>query len=231
MNLLCFSFYFGTGSRRAWGRVGGFTLLETLVVVTIIAILVGLTAGVTGAISGSRGSTAVQQVAAFLDEARAKALTGEGEVMVAFATEAVSVEGAPYRAVAIYRRRPGGGTAERKLEPLSGWFYLPPGFVFSDGGPADAAAGVNVFQATDAVQRVVLPGANAVEVGLPCIGFRELGEVSCPKETQGRPVLVAVAEGEVAGGRVKNFQGLEHSPDKCRWLAVQKNSGASMILP
>lgn len=212
-------------------RAGGFTLLEVLVVVTIIAILVGLTAGVTGAISGSRGSTAVQQVAAFLDEARAKALTGQGEVVVAFADGSVSVEGAPYRAMMICQKKPGGGLLGKKFEPLSGWFYLPPGFVFSTADPANSTAGVNLFRAINGAQRVVLPGPNPLEMELPCIGFRELGEVNRPLETQGRPVLLAVAEGDFMESGPKTFQGMEHRPEVCRWLAVQKNSGTSMILP
>jgi prepilin-type N-terminal cleavage/methylation domain-containing protein len=210
---------------------GGFTLLETLVVVTIIAILVGLTAGVTGAISGSRGSTSVQQVAAFLDEARAKALTGQGEVVVAFATGMVAVEGAPYRALMICRQKPGGGLLAKTFEPISEWFYLPPGYVFSTTDPANPTAGVNLFRTVDANQRVVLPGPDRLEVELPCIGFRELGEVNRPLETQGRPVLLAIAEGEFVEVGPKNFQGMEHTPEMCRWLAVQKNSGTSMILP
>lgn len=209
----------------------GFTLLEMLVVVTIIAIIVGLTAGVTGAINGSKGSTAIQQVASFLDEARAKAMTGQGQVVVAFATEAVPQEGAAYRAVAICRARPTGPAVPQKFEPLTGWFYLPEGFVFATSDPANGAAGVNLLRAVDARLRVQLPGPNQPEVELPCIGFRELGEVIRPAETQGRPVLLAVAEGEVVGGKPQSFQGLEHTPEMCRWLAVQKNSGTSMILP
>lgn len=209
----------------------GFTLLEMLVVLTITAIIVGLTAGVTGAINGSKGSTAIQQVAAFLDEARAKALTGQGEVVVAFATEAVPMDGVAYRAALICRARPTGPLLSPRFEPLSGWFYLPDGFVYATSYPATGAAGVNVFRTSDAHQRVLLPGPTAGEVSLPCIGFRELGEVSRPLSTQGRPVLLAVAEGEVVNGKALSFQGEEHSPEKCRWLAVQKNSGASMILP
>jgi prepilin-type N-terminal cleavage/methylation domain-containing protein len=231
MMLPVFSSKNSAGLKRPRQRRDGFTLLETLVVVTIIAILVGLTAGVTGAISGSRGSTAVQQVAAFLDEARAKALTGEGEVMVAFATNAVPEEGASFRAVMICQQRPSGGVQARPFEPVSGWFYLPPGYLFADTDPADSIAGVNVLRAADRLQRVVLPGPSGLEMELPCIGFRELGVVSRPRETGGKSVLVAVAEGAVEGGRPKSFQGMEHTPDKCRWLAVQKNSGTSMILP
>ncbi len=207
----------------------GFTLLEMLVVVTIIAIVVGMTVGVTGALRGSRGSTAIQQLAAVIDEARAKALTGEGEVVLAFATDAVPEQQAAFRAVVICRA-PQAGAQAGKYKPVSGWYYLPEGYVFAVSTPADNDAGVNVLNAPDARLPVGLPGSG-LEAILPCIGFRELGKVSLPQDTRGRPVLVAIAEGTVEGARPLSPAGDTHSPEQCRWLAVQKNSGNSLILP
>lgn len=207
----------------------GFTLLEMLVVVTIIAIVVGMTVGVSGSLRGSRGSTAIQQLAAVVDEARAKALTGDGEVVLAFATDVVAEPETAYRAVMICRS-PVAGAPTAKYEPLSGWYFLPDGYVFALSNPADHDAGVNVLNAPDAQLRVLLPGGNR-EATLPCIGFRELGAVSLPQDTRGRPVLVAIAEGTVEGTRPQSPAGDAHSPAQCRWLAVQKNSGNSLILP
>ncbi len=208
----------------------GFTLLEMLVVVTIIALVAGMTVGVSGALKGSRGSTAIQQLAAVIDTARAKALTGQGEVVLAFATEAVPNQEAAYRAVLICQAQRVAGRNDHLYEPVSGWYYLPEGYVFTQANPASSEAGINVLNATDARQRVQLPGGRQ-EVSLPCIGFRDLGQVSLPAETRGRPVLVAIAEGEVTGGNPRTPQGLTHTPEMCRWLAVQKHSGNSQILP
>jgi hypothetical protein len=173
----------------------------------------------------------VQEMAALLDDARAQALTGQGEVVVAFATEAVEEAGLAYRAVMVCRERPGVAGSERAYEAVSGWHRLPEGYVFAEADPASNEAGVNVLSAADARQRVRLPGGGGGEARLPCIGFRELGEVTRPRETRGRPVLVAVAEGQAEAGGPVNLQGGEHTAEQCRWLAVQRNSGNNMILP
>lgn len=212
-------------------RRRGFTLLEMLVVVTIVSIMVGVTAGVTGAINGSKGSTAILQVSAILDEARGKALTGQGEVVVAFATETVPEAGMAFRAMVICQAPLTGGGSSPDFQPISGWYVLPEGFVFARAQPADWDAGVNVFDAKDSRVRVTVPGALPTTLELPCIGFRELGELTRPRETRGKPVLVAVAEGEVDGGGPRSPRGLEHDAAACRWVAVQRNSGTTMILP
>ncbi len=209
-----------------------FTLLEMLVVVTIIAIVVGLTVGVTGSLNGSRGSTAAHQLAAVLDNARARALTGEGEVVVAFATSALTDPQLAYRAVVICLAQPTPPQSAPKYEPVSGWYHLPQGYVFTLTNPASNDAGVNVFSAPDALLQVTVPGpGDGLQARLPCIAFRELGAVSLPADTNGRPVLIAIAEGEILGGQPQSMAGSAHLPEMCRWLAVQKNSGNCMILP
>jgi type II secretory pathway pseudopilin PulG len=225
---------------RVRGR-RGFSLLEALVVATILAMVLGLTAGITGALNGSRGSTAAVQVAAVIDLARAKALTGQGEVVVAFATEAVLAAGVAYRAVVICQATASSGAVAGETEPpsgsglvfkpVSGWYYLPQGYVFAKAEPFAGTAGVNVLNVANARLRVRLPGPGGEERELPCIAFRQLGDVAVPKDTQGRPVLVALAEGEARDGQPVGFQGKAHPPEACRWLAVQKSSGNCMILP
>lgn len=209
---------------------GGFSLLEMLVVVTIISIMVGLTVGVTGALQGSRGSTAVQQLAAVIETARARALTGRGEVMVAFATHAAADSRLAYRALVICQRDAFTEEQQPKFMPVSEWFLLPEGYVFTLAQPAESNAGMNVFTVADAMQKVVLPG-NGLEVELPCIGFGDLGQVTWPVETNGRPVLLAIAEGGASVGSPVDARGMGHVAADCRWLAVQKNSGNTMILP
>lgn len=215
--------------------VRGFTLLEMLVVITIIAAMVGVTAGVTGALNSSKGTTAAHQVAAAIDLARSKALAGRGEVVVAFATDQVYAAGAAYRAMVVCQEVDGAADAvgsdrsSLKYEAITGWFYLPDGYVFTRAAPADPQAGMNVLGAPDALLTVRLPGGTE-ELALPCIGFQQLGEVTMP-QTRGLPILVALAEGESRPGGPTNFAGDVHSAEQCRWVAVQRLTGNSKVLP
>ena len=118
-----------------------------------------------------------------------------------------------------------------KYEPVSEWFALPEGFVFAVGSPANAEAGANLFTTQNQRARVILPGTNGREAELPCIRFGHLGAVTLPQVRDGRPVLVAVAEGGVEGVLPVSRKGMQHEAAECRWLAVQVYSGSSMILP
>jgi prepilin-type N-terminal cleavage/methylation domain-containing protein len=222
-------FLFSNEHRQRRLAVGGFTLLEVLVVMTIIALMVGLTAGVTGALNGSKGTTAVQMVAGVLDNARARALTGQGEVVVAFADNAVADPARAYRAMMVCQQV--GVGAGIKYEPVSEWFVLPEGFVFAVGPPASGDAGTNLFAAQNQRARVLLPGTNGGEADLPSLKFGHLGAVIAPQVRDGRPILLAVAEGQLDGVLPVSRKGLQHEAGECRWLAVQLYSGSSMILP
>lgn len=227
-------------SNEHWQKrqaVGGFTLLEMLVVITIIAVMVALTAGVTGALNGSKGNTAAHQVAAAVDLARSKSLAGQGEVVLAFATAQVSLPGIAWRAMIICQEAEGSSSvvgtdrSAIRYDAITGWFYLPEGYVFSQAPPADPQAGVNVLTAGDSLITVRLPGGGSEEVALPCIGFQQLGEVVVPPQTQGLPILVALAEGEATSAGPTDFGGAIHRSEQCRWVAVQRLTGNSKVLP
>ena len=199
--------------------------------VTILAVVATLTLGVTGAVNASRGGTAVQQVAGVLDNARARALTGLGEVVVAFADDAVSDAGRAYRALMVCEETPGAQGQPVVYRPVSGWYVLPEGFVFAKCLPASGEAGQNLFGAVEHRLRVRLPGEGAMEADLPCIRFGRLGAVVSPRPPNGAPVLLAVAEGALNGVLPVSKQGMPHLAAECRWLAVQGNSGSCLILP
>jgi type II secretory pathway pseudopilin PulG len=220
---------------------GGFTLLEALIAVTIVAVLAGMTLGVNGAIRGSRGTTAVQQVVALLDTARARALAEQDEVVVAFATGASVGSSEPFRAALVARRAQrtfeDGGLqedgADDFFEPVTEWFRLPEGYVFAFARPANPQAGVNFLAVPDTERFVELPGTSGRRVLLPCVGFGPLGQLVIPQAAaiEGLPLLVAIAEGSAAGSGSSGPGGAAHGPADCRWVAVQPASGSSLALP
>lgn len=199
--------------------------------VTILAVVATLTLGVTGAVNASRGGTAVQQVAGVLDNARARALTGLGEVVVAFADNAVGDPVHAYRSMMVCEAVPAPEGEREVFRPVSGWYVLPEGFVFATCLPASGEAGQNLFGAVNHRLRVRLPGEGRDVAELPCLRFGRLGAVVSPRPPNGAPVLVAVAEGALNGVLPMSKQGGPHTAAECRWVAVQANSGSCLILP
>lgn len=205
--------------------------MEVLVVVAVMMIMVGLVVGSAGAISGTQGMTAVQQVTALCDQARARSLRGDGMVMLAFATETDGLTGEPYRS-AILCAEDFSTEDPNDYVPISEWYYLPQGYVFSSVDPATSGAGLNALTAAGGRRTVTLPGKK-MPVELPCIGFGSLGEVVFPPADTAteESLLIAIAEGDVGGDGPRTRQGGAHRPEDCRWLALRRNSGSPMILP
>lgn len=215
----------------------GFTLLEMLVSVTIIGLLVGVTVGVSGAVNGNRGNTAIQQLAAIVDSARAKALSGQGEVVLAFANGAVGREDLAYRAAVICVEKPVVATPGAEVptgsryEAVTGWYVLPEGFYMTMASPASADAGVNLLQEPPGNHRILYPESNGREVTLPVLVFGPLGEIVEPVDSRARPVLLAIGEGSFGGVTPEARGGGVHQAGDCRWLAVERTTGNSKILP
>lgn len=223
---------------KGLGRKGqGFTLLEMLVSVTIIGLLVGLTVGVSGAVNGNRGSTAIQQLAAMVDSARAKALSGQGEVVLAFANSAVGRDDLAYRAAVICVEKPvvptpGAAVPVGTLyEAVTGWYVLPEGFYMAHASPASGDAGVNLLKEPLGNHRILCPESEGREVTLPVLVFGPLGEIVEPIDSRARPVLLAIGEGSFDGVSPKARGGGIHFAGDCRWLAIERTTGNSKILP
>jgi len=208
-----------------------------LVSVTIIGLLVGVTVGVSGAINGNRGNTAIQQLAAMVDSARAKALSGQGEVVLAFANGSVGRDDLAFRAAVVCIEKPSvvaagaAGVVERRYEAISRWYVLPEGFYLTLASPADGDAGVNLLQEPLGNQAVAVPDFIGQEVRLPLLVFGPLGEIVAPADSRARPILLAIGEGTFNGAAPESRGGGVHQPGDCRWLAVQRTTGNSKILP
>lgn len=217
------------GLRRI--RCDGFSLTEILVVIGVLALLLGLILSGTGAMSGTQGMTAVHQVAALCDLARARALRGETGIVIAFAKTDIGVSGKAYRSAIICADDPSTEESD-DVRPVSDWYHLPEGFVFTLASTASPDAGANLLTLPQVSKPVRFPGA-AANVELPCVGFGSLGEVVFPEfdaEAE-ESLLIAVAEGWADSGNPRARSGQMHQPSECRWIALRRNSGSPMILP
>lgn len=196
------------------------SLLEVLLTLTLLTLLMALTGGALATLTSWRGLSAIQQLAADLDEARAQALTEPQEVWVAFAGS--NLPGEAFRAYA--RCRPvTGSQGERWLQPDGDWQRLPAGQVFSLSQPATQEAGRNLLAETASLQPVRLAGGL---VELPCLGFGSLGQLIHPPF--GQPLL-ALAEGEIHHGQPRQKWGPGAEP--CRWLVLHRHTGNALLLP
>ncbi len=210
-------------------RCDGFSLTEVLVVVGVLALLLGLILSGTGSMNGTQGMTAVHQVAALCDLARAKALRGESGVVIAFANANLGGSGKAYRSAILCVEDP-STEAPDDVRPVSEWYHLPEGFVFTLAPTASAGAGVNLLSVPNGTRPVRFPGA-AANVALPCVGFGSLGEVVFPESETEEALLIAIAEGWADSGNPRARSGQVHLPGECRWIALRRNSGSPMILP
>lgn len=202
-------------------------MLEMVCVVAVVALLISIVMGSPGLVTSGRDTTAVQQLASAIDSARAKAMRGVETSWVAFS----GAEGMnPFAAYAVCGEEADGSG---RLRPREAWRNLPAGFVFADAMPALNSAGVNLakLDASASIKTVITMGENGVLLAdFRCIGFGPLGEVIYP-QTDGRPILVAFAQGEVSASGTSALGGESHRPEKCRWISVQPATGKVTILP
>jgi hypothetical protein len=189
---------------------------------------------VVGSIGSSRGMTGVHQMAAACDLARARAMKEQREVMLAFADpfagselagRAVLMCAAPLPRASDLALTPEEEFLRQResvLEPLSEWFHLAEGNFFAPVPPKIRTAGVNVLGLPASMRSVRLPGAGVVT--LPCIGFGSMGEVVFPDalDGAGSAILIAISDRPDAS---------QLSSENCRWIGIQRHSGAAIILP
>lgn len=204
-------------------RNGGFTILEMICVVAVVAALVSVVMGSPGLITSGRDATAVQELAAVIDSARARSMRGVEKVWVAFGESDAPEPFASY--VICTEVADGSGT----LVTADAWKKLPPGFVFTDSNPVVSTSGVNFF-AMDQSDNIRTVETGAGRQTCTVIGFGALGEVLVPV-TDGRPLLVAFGPGQVSGRSTEAMGGGPIPPEKCNWVSIQPATGKVNIIP
>ncbi len=204
-------------------RAGGFTVLEMICVVAIVALLVSVVMGSPGLVTSGRDTTAVQELAAVIDSARARSMRGVEKVWVAIGGADAPEPHAAY--VICLDAADGSGN----LVVADAWRKLPPGFVFTDTLPALASSGVNVLGLDRGDHIKTVESGNGRQL-CAVIGFGPLGEVMIPK-TDGRPLLVAFGPGQANGASSEAMGGGEIPPEKCSWVSVQPATGKVNIVP
>jgi type II secretory pathway pseudopilin PulG len=199
-------------------RAAALSLLEVLVTLALFSLLTVLAGAAWSTLASWRGLSALQQLAADLDEARIHALAEQQEVWLAFAGDP-SLNNAFRAYVRCQMHRDPDGS--QRLHPVGNWRQLPTGQIFSLTSPATPSTSPNLLTDEAARQPVLLAG---VEQYLPCLGFGPLGQVLHPPLGQPR---LALAEGEVHLGMPR----LRHGPEACRWLVLHRHTGHLLLLP
>ena len=204
-------------------RRGGFTLVETLMVLLVAGLMISIMMGARGLFSSGREAAAAQELASVLESARAQAMRGVGDVLVAFA---VSGDLASHRRYALCEEL----EVDKSIRPTTAWRMLPPGCVLTNCLPATNAAGRNLLTLQLASQRVeALTEDGGQMLNCVCLRFGARGQLLSP-DTDGSPLLLALAQGDSTGAGPEALDGSRHSPEQCLWVSVQPATGKVSLL-
>lgn len=200
----------------------GHTLVEMLVVVVTISVLLGAVIKAPRLLATNARVTALQQVAAVLDEARSQALRGKGAAYVAFSVPGSTPPLQACRHYAIFLE----DDDTQQIRQISEWRSLPAGLIFNPNTVAPAGvAWTNTFSA-DAQSRKNFPVTGAANASLPSIGFGPLGEIVHPAQGVSGPFALVLSEGVV-----KDAQVIVPSPASNLSLEVRRSSGKAIMHP
>lgn len=192
--------------RHPRGRA--FSLIEILVVMSIVALLLALAAPGFVALGPSR-KTAVHEVSGFLENARARSMATQSEMIVAFADGNFHGGEGAYRSYALFTLDgdASGGSGGRPLRQLSPWRVLPKGLIFAHAEHFEVEKDLAFRTILDAPFRRRFPTplsatASAPSEGmvLPYLLFGPDGGVLVPPFSDADALHVGIAEGYFDSG-------------------------------
>ncbi|WP_166442734.1 prepilin-type N-terminal cleavage/methylation domain-containing protein [Phragmitibacter flavus] len=211
-------------SCRTLPKPRGYTLVEILVVIGIISVLMGTVVNIPGILTTNRRVSALQEIAAVLEQARSQALRGNGTIYVAFSPLTSSGTLEPCRQYAMFEEPETPGSDIRQIGE---WRSLPDGLIFHPDATAAGTPGTwsNLYKAgTEAEKAFKL--FNQEEITMPTLGFGSLGEVVFPGEGVPGPFAIVLAEGAIDGTRASVPNA--HSNLS---LEVRRSSGKTLLNP
>lgn len=192
----------------------GFSLVELLMVMAVIGLLLALTAPTMLQMGPSRKAAAMELVG-FLERARAKAVSAEDEVFVAFANEDHPVESLRFRSYAFFVREfetdPDLPMATLPLRQISEWLELPQGMVFGNASHFSVEADYPIRTLHDLPNRreFSVKSESGIEeaASFPYLVFAPSGQVIIPTFANADGLNLAVLEGIVSadGKNVEAF--------------------------
>lgn len=219
-----------------------FSLTEILVVTSIVGLLLALAAP-GFAVLGPNRKMAIHEVSGFLENARARSVAEQSEMLVAFADGNFPTEEGAYRSYALFTL---DGTAaesfgDRPVRQLSPWRPLPRGLVFAQGEHFEVETGTSFRTILDAPVRRLFPIPASIETRgemvLPYLLFGPEGGILVPPFPHADALHVGIVEGfyDKAAGRTvltstrpgRNGRG-EYANGEC--LEVGFYTGRSRIL-
>lgn len=201
------------------GRAAAFTLVELLVVIAIVSLFFVIIGNTPGLFTTNRRVTALQQLSAVLEEARAQALRGNQNIHVAF----ISISSEPhlqsYRQFAIFSEN-----ENQELIQTGNWHTLPEGTLFLPTSQSPSASWTHLFHSShDPPLKFTLTGGKTIP--LHSIGFGKLGSIIHPFQSNGA-IGIVIAEAHYNNGQ------LHHpNPDSDLTLEIRRNTGKTFIHP
>ncbi len=200
-----------TAERNGSVRCSGdraFSLTEILVVTSIVGLLLALAAP-GFAVLGPNRKMAIHEVSGFLENARARSVAEQSEMLVAFADGGFPHEEGAYRSYALFTLD--GSAAEvfsdRPVRQLSPWRTLPRGLVFAQSEHFEVEAETPFRTILDAPVRRLFPVPASFEAKgemvLPYLLFGPDGGVLVPSFSHADALHVGIVEGfyDKAAGR------------------------------
>lgn len=155
---------------------------------------------------GPNRKMAIHEVAGFLENARARAVAAQAEMMVVFADGNFPGEDGAYRSYTLFTQedRPAGESGERPLRQLSPWRTLPKGLVLAHSEHFAVEEGMAFRTILDAPARRLFPApassGSSEGMVLPYLLFGPDGGVRVPSFSDADALHVGIAEGHYDSG-------------------------------